>query len=131
MAIVDDIFINQLEIEYVFIMVGGFFFGSNVNVNVLCSFSIIILKFNIDVEVFIEWVMVELEVLNLVDICLWMVLGQLWGLILSNFFLCNVDVDVVLQGNDVDVLDEVGWVVLVELGEKVILVCFCFDVDFC
>ncbi|AGF52251.1 cation or drug efflux system protein [Synechocystis sp. PCC 6803] len=129
MAIVDDILINQPETEYAFTTVGGFLFGSNVNANALRSSSTITLKPNTDVEAFTERVTAELEALNLVDIRLRMAPGQLRGLILSNSPLRNVDVDVVLQGNDADVLDEAGRAVLAELGEKVTLARFRPDAD--
>lgn len=129
MAIVDDILINQPETEYAFTTVGGFLFGTNVNANALRSSSTITLKPGTDVETFTERVTAEFEALNLVDIRLRMVPGQLRGLILSNSPLRNVDVDVILQGNNVDVLAEAGQEVLAALGEKVKLTRFRPDAD--
>ncbi len=129
MEIVDDILINQPETEYAFTTVGGFLFASNVSTNALRSSSTITLKPDTDVEAFTERVTAELEALNLVDIRLRVVPGQLRGLILSNSPLRNVDVDVILQGNNADVLSEAGQEVLAVLGEKVKLARFRPDAD--
>jgi len=129
MAIVDDILINQPETEYAFTTVGGSLFGSNVNANALRSSSTITLKPDTDVEAFSERVTQELDGLNLVNVRLRVAPGELRGLILSNSPLRNADVDVMLQGNDAEVLAGAGQKLLGVLEEKVTLTRFRPDAD--
>ncbi|MEB3248674.1 MAG: efflux RND transporter permease subunit [Merismopediaceae bacterium] len=119
MKIVDEILRQQPETEYAFTTIGGSLFGSNVNANPLRSSSTITLKPDSDVEVFTERVSQELDKLNLVDIRLRLVPGQLRGLILNNSPIRNADIDLMLEGNDPAILAKTGKKVLGELAEKV------------
>ena len=129
MAQVDEILQAQPETAYVFTTVGGFLFGSNTSANPLRSSSTITLKPHTNQQNFIERVSQQLEALNLVDIRLRLVPGQLRGLILSNSPLRNVDVDVILESSDPQVLAQAGRQVLKTLGEKVKLARFRPEAD--
>ncbi|MFM7577185.1 MAG: efflux RND transporter permease subunit, partial [Microcystaceae cyanobacterium] len=119
MKMVDEILRQQPETEYAFTTIGGSLFGSNVNANPLRSSSTITLKPDSNVEVFTERVSQELDKLNLVDIRLRLVPGQLRGLILNNSPIRNADIDLMLEGNDPVILAKTGKKVLGELAEKV------------
>ena len=129
MAQVDQILRDQPETEYSFMTIGGFLFGSNTNANPLRSSSTLTLQPNTKIDDFVERVSAQLEQLNLVDIRLRLVPGQLRGLILSNSPLRNVDVDVILESSDPVLLAKAGRQVLGTLSEKVKLARFRPDAD--
>ncbi|WP_013325300.1 efflux RND transporter permease subunit [Gloeothece verrucosa] len=129
MKITDEILLKQPETKYVFTTSGGFLFGSNTIANPLRGNSTITLKPNTDVEKFVERVTKELEKLNLVDIRLRIAPGQLRGLIVNNSPVRNADIDLILQGNQPDILAKTGRQVLKTLEEKVTLARFRPDTD--
>ncbi|MBD2532274.1 efflux RND transporter permease subunit [Nostoc flagelliforme FACHB-838] len=129
MAAVDDILRNQPETEYVFSTSGGSLFGSNTNANPLRSTANITLKPGTNVQSYTERLTQELNKLNLAGIRLRLSPGQVRGLILSNSPLRGADVDVMLQGNDVNSLEEAGRQVLAALEEQVTLARFRPDAD--
>jgi CzcA family heavy metal efflux pump len=129
MAAVDDLLRNQPETEYVFSTAGGALFGTNTSANAQRGTSNITLKPGTDVEAYVERVTEEFNKLNLVGIRLRVSPGQVRGLILSNSPVRGADVDVILQGNDADVLQQAGRQVLAALEEQANLVRFRPDAD--
>ncbi|MBE9104149.1 efflux RND transporter permease subunit [Nostoc cf. edaphicum LEGE 07299] len=129
MAAVDDILRNQPETEYVFSTSGGSLFGSNTNANPLRSTANITLKPGTNVQAYTERLTQEFNKLNLAGIRLRLAPGQVRGLILSNSPIRGADVDVMLQGNDVNTLEEAGRQVLAALEEQVTLARFRPDAD--
>ncbi|MEB3228787.1 MAG: efflux RND transporter permease subunit [Synechocystis sp.] len=128
-AIIDGLLIEQPETDYVFTTMGGFLFGSNVSANALRSSMTVTLKPGINVKAFTERMAKQFAALNLVDIRVRIVPEQVRGLILSNSPLRNVDVDVILQGNDPTVLEAAGENLLAILEEQVRLSRFRPDAD--
>lgn len=129
MTQVDQILRQQPETDYSFMTIGGFLFGSNTNANPLRSSSTLTLKPGTKIDDFIERVSAQLEQLNLVNIRVRLVPGQLRGLILSNSPLRNVDVDVILESSDPALLTQAGRQVLATLAETVTLARFRPDAD--
>ncbi|NCJ04964.1 AcrB/AcrD/AcrF family protein [Synechococcales cyanobacterium C] len=129
MAAVNEILLEQPETEYVFSTVGGFLFGSNTTENPLRSTSNITLKPGSDIEAYVDRVNQEFNRLNLVDIRLRLSPGQVRGLVLSNSPLRNADVDVILQGDDIDTLEAAGREVLSTLDQEATLSSFRPDAD--
>lgn len=129
MAAVDDILRNQPETEYVFSTSGGSLFGANTNANPLRSTANITLKPGTNVQAYTERLTQEFNKLNLAGIRLRLSPGQVRGLILSNSPIRGADVDVMLQGNDVNTLEEAGRQVLAALEEQVTLARFRPDAD--
>lgn len=129
MKMVDEILLEQPETEYAFTTVGGFLFGSNTSANPLRSSSTITLKPNTDVAAFAERVSEEFDRLNLVDIRLRVVPGQLRGLNVNNSPLRNADIDLILQGSDPEILAQTGRRLLGTLEEHVTLARFRPDAD--
>ncbi|MDX2231438.1 MAG: efflux RND transporter permease subunit [Leptolyngbyaceae cyanobacterium bins.349] len=126
---VDQILLAQPETDYVFSTVGGFLFGSNTNANPLRSSSTITLKPGTDVEAFVSKVTREFRKLNLVDIRLRLNPGQVRGLITNNSPVRGAEVDVILQGENEDVLTQAGRQVLQALEQKATLTSFRPDAD--
>jgi CzcA family heavy metal efflux pump len=126
---VDRILLAQPETEYIFTTVGGFLFGSNTSENPLRSSSNITLKPNTDVEAYIAKIEPEFDKLNLVDTRLRLSPGEVRGLILNNSPVRGADVDVVLQGNNTQILEETGRKVLNILEERATLSSFRPDAD--
>lgn len=129
MAAVDEILLNQPETEYVFSTSGGALFGNSTSENPLRGSSTITLKPGTDVEAYVERVSAEFEKLNLAGIRLRLSPGQVRGLILSNSPVRGAEVDVILQGNDSEILQRAGRQVLAEMEEKVTLARFRPDAD--
>ncbi|WGV23821.1 efflux RND transporter permease subunit [Halotia branconii] len=129
MAAVDDILRNQPETEYVFSTAGGALFGTNTSANAQRGSSTITLKPSTDVEAYVERVTQEFDKLNLVGIRLRVSPGQVRGLILNNSPVRGADVDVILQGNNSDVLEQAGNQVLAALEQQANLVRFRPDAD--
>ncbi len=111
MTAVDDILLAQPETQDVFSTVGGSLFGSSTSENPLRASSTITLKSGTDVEQYVSKVSREFNQLNLVDVRLRMSPGEVRGLILNNSPVRS-DVDVILQGEDVGVLEQAGQQVL-------------------
>ena len=128
MAKVDEILLAQPETEYTFTTAGGFLFGSNTSENSLRGSSTITLKPDTDVEAFVSQVEAEFDRLNLVNIRLRISPGQVRGLILSNSPVRG-DVDIVLQGNNTQVLERAGQQVLDTLEQQASLSNFRPDAD--
>ena len=128
MTKVDEILLAQPETEYSFTTAGGFLFGSNTIENSLRGSSIITLKSGTDVEAFISRVNGELQALNLINIRLRLFPGAVRGLILSNSPVRS-DLDVVLQGENSQVLEQAGVDVLKALGQRATLARFRPDAD--
>jgi multidrug efflux pump subunit AcrB len=128
MNAVDDILVNQPETEYVFTTVGGFLFGSNTSENALRSSSTITLKPNTDVEEYISRVNQEFNQLNLVGIRLRLSPGEVRGLILNNSPVRS-EIDVILQGENVQELERAGQQVVKALEEQATLASYRPDAD--
>ncbi len=129
MAKVDEILLAQPETEYAFTTAGGFLFGSNTSENPLRGSSTITLKPGTDVEAFVSRVTVELDRLNLIDIRLRLSPGEVRGLILNNSPVRGADVDVILQGENAQVLEKAGKQVLDVLEQRATLSSFRPDAD--
>ncbi len=128
MAKVDRILLAQPETEYVFTTSGGFLFGSNTSENSLRGSSTITLKPDTDVEAYVSRVSAEFDKLNLVDIRLRVSPGEVRGLILSNSPVRG-DVDIILQGDNTQVLEGAGQQVLNTLEQRATLSSFRPDAD--
>jgi multidrug efflux pump subunit AcrB len=129
MAVVDKILRNQPETEYVFSTIGGALFGTNTSANPLRGSSTITLKLGTNVETYVERLTEEFNKLNLAGIRLRLTSGQVRGLILNNSPIRGADVDIILQGNDADILQKTGRQVLTTLEEQVTLARFRPDAD--
>ena len=128
MAKVDRILLAQPETEYVFTTSGGFLFGSNTSENSLRGSSTITLKPATDVEAYVSRVSAEFDKLNLVDIRLRVSPGEVRGLILNNSPVRG-DVDIILQGDNTQVLERAGQQVLNTLEQRAALSSFRPDAD--
>jgi multidrug efflux pump subunit AcrB len=124
MAAVDDILLKQPETEYVFTTAGGSLFGNSVSSNPSRSTGSVTLKQGADVLDFTERVTQEIDKLNLAGIRVRVSPGSVRGLTLNNSPLRGAEVDVVLQGQDVEVLRRAGQQVLAALDERVKLAAF-------
>jgi multidrug efflux pump subunit AcrB len=129
MVAVDEIIRKQPETEYVFSTVGGSLFGNTTNANALRASSNITLKTGTNVQAYVERVTKELNKLNLAGIRLRLSPGQVRGLILNNSPVRGADIDLILQGNDPDVLQQAGRQVLSALEEQATLARFRPDAD--
>lgn len=128
MNAVDEILMNQPETEYVFTTAGGFLFGSNTSENALRSSSTITLKPDTDVEEYISRVNQELNKLNLVNIRLRLSPGEVRGLILNNSPVRS-EIDVILQGENIEELERAGQQVVRTLEQQATLASYRPDAD--
>ena len=128
MAKVDEILLAQPETEYVFTTSGGYLFGSNTSENPLRGTSTITLKPDTDVEAYVSRVSAKFDKLNLVDIRLRVSPGEVRGLILNNSPVRG-DVDIILQGDNTQVLEGAGQQVLNTLEQRATLSSFRPDAD--
>ncbi|GAB4306239.1 MAG: efflux RND transporter permease subunit [Geminocystis sp.] len=128
MGLVDEIVLKQPETEYVFTTSGGFLFSSSTSENVLRGSSNITLKPNTDIDKYISNLNQKLQELNLVDIRLRVSAGSVRGLILNNSPV-RADIDVILQGNDQQILEEAGRKVIEILDQQAKLSNFRPDAD--
>lgn len=128
MAKVDEILLAQPETEYVFTTSGGFLFGSNTSENPLRGSSTITLQPDTDVEAYVSRVSAEFDKLDLVDIRLRISPGEVRGLILNNSPVRG-DVDIILQGENTQVLEQAGQQVLNVLEQRATLASFRPDAD--
>jgi CzcA family heavy metal efflux pump len=123
MKAVDGILREQPETEYVFTSVGGFLFGNTTVENLLRSSSTITLKPNTDVESFIEGVDEAVLKLNLVDTTLRLFPQNVRGLNLTNAPV-EAEIDLILQGEDLALLESTGEQVLEKLENQATLASF-------
>ncbi|MEM6753149.1 MAG: efflux RND transporter permease subunit [Cyanobacteria bacterium P01_C01_bin.38] len=119
MDAVDDILLRQPETKYTFSTVGGFIFSSTTIENPLRSSSNITLKSGTDIEAYTEKVNKEFNKLNLAKIRLRLFPGRVRGLILNNSPVRGADIDVILQGENQEILEKAGEQVLAALDEQV------------
>ncbi len=129
MAAVDDVLLKQPETEYVFTTAGGSLFGNTVSSNPSRSTGSVTLKAGSDVQEFTERTTRELNRLNLAGIRVRVTAGSVRGLILNNSPVRGAEVDVVLQGQNAEVLRQAGRQVLAALDERVKLSAFRPDAD--
>lgn len=123
MEAVDEIIMSQPETEYAFTTKGGFIFGNTTIENLLRSSSIITLKPDADVDDFREKVQAQFERLNLVDTTLRVFPQSVRGLNLNNSPV-NAEIDLILQGRDIDLLESTGEQILEILEERATLADF-------
>ena len=119
MELVDEILIKQPETAYAFSTIGGGSFGNNVTANPLRSGSTITLKPNADLTGFVSRVNREIAKLNLAGIRIRVNPGQVRGIIVNNSPVPRTDIDVILQGNNPDLLTQAGLEVLGVLEKSV------------
>jgi multidrug efflux pump subunit AcrB len=129
MAAVDDVLLKQPETDYVFTTAGGSLFGNTVSSNPSRSTGSVTLKAGSDVEEFTERVTRQMNQLNLAGIRVRVSAGSVRGLTLNNSPLRGAEVDVVLQGQNADVLRQAGRQVLAALDDRVKLSAFRPDAD--
>ncbi|MBD2579353.1 efflux RND transporter permease subunit [Oscillatoria sp. FACHB-1406] len=118
MAAVDEILLEQPETEYAFTTSGGSLFGNTTSENLLRSSSTIAVKPGTDIEAFVERTSKEFDRLNLVDTRVRLSAGQVRGIILTNSP-TRGDLDLILQGTNLETLQATGRSVLKLLDEKV------------
>jgi multidrug efflux pump subunit AcrB len=119
MALVDEILIKQPETAYSFATIGGGSFGNNVTSNPLRSGSTVTLKPNADLTGFVSRVNREIAKLNLAGVRVRVNPGQVRGIIVNNSPVPRTDIDVVLQGNNPDLLTQAGTEILSALEKSV------------
>ncbi|WP_373543600.1 efflux RND transporter permease subunit [Chamaesiphon sp.] len=129
MAAVDDVLLKQPETEYVFTTAGGSLFANTVSSNPSRSTGSVTLKSGSDVQEFTERTTQQLNRLNLAGIRVRVTAGSVRGLILNNSPVRGAEVDVVLQGQDAEVLRQAGRQVLAALDDRVKLSAFRPDAD--
>jgi multidrug efflux pump subunit AcrB len=129
MAAVDDVLLKQPETDYIFTTTGGSLFGNTVSSNPSRSTGNVTLKVGSDIQEFTERVTREMNKLNLAGIRVRVSAGAVRGLILNNSPLRGAEVDVVLQGQNADLLRQAGRQVLAALDEQVKLSTFRPDAD--
>jgi multidrug efflux pump subunit AcrB len=129
MMAVDDVLLKQPETDYVFTTTGGSLFGNTVSSNPSRSSGNVTLKVGSNIQEFTERVTSEMNKLNLAGIRVRVSAGAVRGLILNNSPLRGAEVDVVLQGQNADLLRQAGRQVLAALDEQVKLSTFRPDAD--
>jgi multidrug efflux pump subunit AcrB len=129
MKAVDDVLLKQPETEYVFTTAGGSLFGNTVSSNPSRSSSSVTLKAGTDVQEFTDRTTRAMNKLNLAGIRVRVAAGSVRGLTLNNSPLRGAEVDVVLQGQDSEVLRQAGRQVLAALDDRVKLAAFRPDAD--
>ncbi len=128
MSAIDALLLEQPEVEYAFSTSGGFLFGGNTSENALRGSSTLTLVPGTDVEAFSDRMTGEFNQFNLVKTRLRVSPGDVRGLILNNSPVRG-DVDVILQGNDEQVLEEAGELVLESLDGQATLASYSPDAD--
>jgi multidrug efflux pump subunit AcrB len=129
MAAVDNVLLKQPETQYVFTTAGGSLFGNTVSSNPSRSSGSVTLKPGSDVQEFTDRTTRELNRLNLAGIRVRVSAGSVRGLILNNSPVRGAEVDVVLQGQNAEVLTQAGRQVLAALDDRVTLSAFRPDAD--
>ncbi|MDJ0902293.1 MAG: efflux RND transporter permease subunit [Xenococcus sp. MO_188.B8] len=125
---VDSIIMSQPETAYSFTSVGGFLFGNVTIENLLRSSTNITLRPGSNLDAFITKINQEFQKLNLVDISLRIFPGTIRGLRLNNSPV-DANLDLILQGKDLELLEATGDRVLKILDEKASLAQFRSDLD--
>ncbi|MEL6470807.1 MAG: efflux RND transporter permease subunit [Cyanobacteria bacterium J06623_4] len=128
MNAVDELLMAQPEVEYAFSTSGGFLFGGSTSENALRGSSTLTLVPGTDVAAFSDRMTNTFNQLNLVNTRMRVSPGRVRGLILNNSPVRG-DVDVILQGNDADVLEAAGEQVLAALEEQAVLASYSPDAD--
>jgi multidrug efflux pump subunit AcrB len=129
MVAVDDVLLKQPETDYVFTTAGGSLFGNSISSNPARSSGNVTLKPGTDIQAFTARVTKEMNQLNLAGIRIRVSAGAVRGLTLNNSPLRGAEVDVVLQGENAEVLQQAGRQVLAALDERVKLTAFRPDAD--
>ena len=129
MDAIDQVLLKQSQTDYVFTTTGGSLFASTVSSNPSRSSGTVTLKAGSDGAEFAQQVTRELKKLNLAGIRARVSAGSVRGLSLNNSPLRGAEVDVVLQGEDAEVLQQAGRQVLAALDEQVTLSAFRPDAD--
>ena len=124
MSAAEQMLLSQPETEYAFTTVGGAIFASITVENTLRGTSNITLTPGSNLEAFVEKVSQEFDKLNLVDIRLRLFPGRVRGITLSNSPLRGADIDLILQGEDSQLLQTTGREVLQLLDDQVTLARF-------
>ena len=117
METVNEIVLGQPETEYAFTTVGGFLFANATIENLLRSSSTITLKPNTDVDSLITKIQTEFKQLNLIDTTLRIFPQSVRGLNLNNSPV-NAEIDLILQGKDINLLESTGEQILKILESK-------------
>lgn len=128
LGIIDEVILEQPETEYAFTTAGGSLSGANTSENVLRGSVNITLKPDTDINGYITKLNREFGSLNLVDIRVRATAGRVRGLNLSNSPV-RADVDVVLQGNDQNILEATGQKIVELLDNRATLSNFTPDSD--
>ncbi|MGB3266177.1 MAG: efflux RND transporter permease subunit [Microcoleus sp.] len=130
MAEVDKIMLSQPETEYTLTTVGGLLFGTNTIENLLRGGSNITLKSGTDTLAFVEKVNQELRKVKVPKgTRLRLIPENVRGLVLTNSPVRGAEVDVLLQGENEQLLLQTGRDILETLEEKVKLARFRPDTD--
>ncbi|MCU0547330.1 MAG: efflux RND transporter permease subunit [Oscillatoriaceae cyanobacterium Prado104] len=130
MAQADKIFLSQPETQYTLTTVGGLLFGNNTIENLLRGGCNITLKPGSNTLAFVERLNEELKKVDLPKgTRLRLIPENVRGLVLTNSPVRGAEVDVMLQGENEQLLLQAGRQVLGVLEEKVKLVRFRPDVD--
>jgi multidrug efflux pump subunit AcrB len=129
MGAVDEILRQQPEVQYVFTTAGGFLFGTGTNENPLRGSVTITLKPGTNLEAFVDRMNGEFARLNLVGTRLRIAPESVRGLILNNSPVRGGDIDVGLQGEDVETLNRAGRQVLAALDQQATLAQYRPDAD--
>lgn len=119
MTKVEDILAEQPETAYAFTTAGGSIRGTNLSENPLRGSGSITLNPNADVEAYTQQVSQAIDQLNLVDTRIRVSPGQVRGLITSNSPIRGADIDVMLQGENSQLLSQAGRQVLGALSDQV------------
>ena len=128
MQAAEEVFLNQPETDYVFTSTGGFLFGSSTIDNLLRSSSTITLNPDSDIEAYVERINQEFNRFNLVDTRLRLSPSRIRGLNFNNAPVGS-DVDLILQGKDYALLEQVGEELLKTLDEKATFARYRGDAD--
>lgn len=123
MQALDDLLLEQPETTYVFTTAGGALFGTATSENALRGSSTITLKPGTNVAAFVDRMDGIFQQLPLVDTMIRMQPETVRGLILSNSPV-RADIDVGLQGEDVQALEQASRRVLAALREQATLARF-------
>ncbi len=128
MSAIDQLLLEQPETEYVFSTAGGFLFGNSSSENALRGTSTLTLVPGTDVQSFSDRLNGEFNQFNLVQTRIRISPGDVRGLTLSNSPVRS-DVDVILQGSDIRLLEEAGQQVLDALDQQALLASYSPDAD--
>ncbi|MDX2098709.1 MAG: efflux RND transporter permease subunit [Leptolyngbyaceae cyanobacterium bins.59] len=125
----DKILLAQPGTEYIFTTAGGNLFGRNTTQNALRSSSTVTLKSGTSSDAFITQATRQINQLNLAGVRVRLTPGRVRGLILNNSPAFGADIDLALQGPNLDVLQQATRQVLQILDEKVPAATFRPDAD--